>query len=152
MKKSRVRDLRSKMGAAEKYLNKVEWVLCMKYPELVMFLQAQKQFDSVAKTYQAAWNELTQAQRNDLIPEFWDSSKMYKPKPKGEIRAHRRDMPYKEFEAALERRGFKDVMHGVKVSSNHTVGIVMEWRKGEYVLDRRATLARAIKGARKDAK
>lgn len=64
----------------------------------------------------------------------------------------RRDMSWKEFGAALERRGFRDVGHGIKVSHNTTIGPVLRWNENakEYVVDRRETLKRAIAGATKE--
>lgn len=147
MKKSQVRLLRAKRLATEKRLNEISFVVCCKYPEVIEFLETQKQSENASRIYARAWSELTQAQREELIPEFFIDSVYYIPEG---IAMPRRDMSRKEFNAALKRRGFEIVCHdrigevGIKISDTCTVGIVMLRRKKESVMHHRETLKRAI--------
>lgn len=150
MNKRTVRQLRARRDLADAEHRATGEILQESYPAVKRYLDTAAEGRIAQRAYSTAWATLKQEQREDLIPEFWPSAQLRL--SKGEPMPKHRDLTRKEFEAALERRGFKDVGHGIKVSHNVIIGPVLRWneRKKEYVIDRRATLARAIEGAAKE--
>lgn len=149
MRKDTIRQLRAdRFEAGERFILSRK-NLANKCPEVFEYLSAEKANEIAAREYLSAWGELTQAQRETLIPEFLPSAPRALPKdapPSG-----RRDMSRAEFHAALARRGFDLSANTIRVRVDARIGVVLRWnaRRNEWRLDRRLTLARAIEDARK---
>jgi DNA-binding NarL/FixJ family response regulator len=58
-----------------------------------------------------------------------------------------RDMSRKEFNAALARRGWRKVMMWIQVDDRRSIGMVMRKGRSGYRINRRASLAKAIREA-----
>jgi hypothetical protein len=56
-----------------------------------------------------------------------------------------RDMTSKEFNAALVRRGWRKVLMWIDIGGGRSIGLVMLKRRGGYKVNRRASLAHAIR-------
>lgn len=148
--KRTVRKLRTERDLALVKHRAIGRIIQESYPVVKQYLDAVLTTETAERAYSIAWAELKQEQREELIPEFWPSAQLRL--PKGEPMPKRRDMSSKEFEAALERRGFRDVGPGIKVSHNVTIGPVLRWneKRSEYQIDHRETLKRAIESAREE--
>lgn len=152
MDKNTVRKLRAHRDLVKTEGAAIGAKLRKSHPLVKQYLDAHSEVETAQRAYSTAWAALKQERREELIPEFWPSARLQL--PKGEPMPKHRDMSWKEFEAALERRGFRDVGHGIKISHNVTIGPVLRWNENakEYVVDRRETLKRAIAGAAEEGK
>lgn len=59
-----------------------------------------------------------------------------------------RDITASQFRAALDRHGFRWALFGVQINRAVTIGAILSRRDGEWKLDRRATLAKALREAK----
>lgn len=124
-----------------------------RYPGVLEYLNAKDDAEKAYKEFRAAFEELSQAAREELIPtfEFWPEAQVIHPID-APLRG-RRDMSLEAFLNALHRRGFEMDTSAIRVTPRgDKVGYVRRWNKrGKfYDIDRRASLARAIEGARLD--
>jgi hypothetical protein len=62
-----------------------------------------------------------------------------------------RDMTEKQFKAALTRRGWRKVLMWIDLGRGHSVGLIMIKGPRGYKVNRRASLAHAIRTAEADA-
>ncbi len=153
MRKVTVRKLRRRRVEAVLKERAANAELEARYPGVIAYLDAKGEAEQAYKEFRVAFEELSQEKREELIPTFgfWPEAQVIlpidAPTPK------RRDMPLAAFLDALHRRGFHMEESAIRVTSRGgRIGYVRRWNKrGKfYDIDRRASLARAVEGARLD--